>query len=157
MGMPSRVAFTRTSSVAEVIEGYLDRATVSVDAALYRLSHPLLAEALARAAARGVRVRVVLDRGKYRATAATRELVARLALPVRVLGGRRSGASKMHHKFAVVDTRVVLTGSYNWTFESENTNYENFVVLETPEDVEPHVREFELLWEHAKEIQHLES
>jgi mitochondrial cardiolipin hydrolase len=37
-----------------------------------------------------------------------------------------------HNKFAVIDGRKVLTGSYNWTFKAES-NWENLLILDCPE------------------------
>jgi len=48
------------------------------------------------------------------------------------LGGRlyaRREAGLMHHKFAIADGRKLLTGSYNWTY---NSNAENILVADDP-------------------------
>ena len=58
----------------------------------------------------------------------------------------------MHHKFAILDGTVVVTGSYNWTLESEEQNYENVLVLREPELVKAYGPEFEALWAEAKAI-----
>jgi len=39
------------------------------------------------------------------------------------------GADHMHHKFAVMDDRKVITGSFNWTKGSSN-NYEGLLGVE---------------------------
>jgi phosphatidylserine/phosphatidylglycerophosphate/cardiolipin synthase-like enzyme len=45
----------------------------------------------------------------------------------------------------------VLTGSYNWTTESEQENYENVIVLREPIQVQQYREEFEALWSQAGE------
>jgi phosphatidylserine/phosphatidylglycerophosphate/cardiolipin synthase-like enzyme len=55
----------------------------------------------------------------------------------------------MHHKFAILDQQSVLTGSYNWTLESENENHENLVILEEAPLVAAYAKEFEALWTGA--------
>lgn len=149
--MPVEVVFTRSNPAAEVIERLIQGTQASVDAALYRLNNPRLARALGEAAQRGVRVRLVLDHGKYKETRATREILAEERIPFRVIDGRRGAGSKMHHKFAILDGRTGLTGSYNWTLESEDENFESFVILREPEVVEAYCREFETLWAEASE------
>ena len=57
----------------------------------------------------------------------------------------------MHHKFVILDQRTVLTGSYNWTFESEDENQENLVILADPYSVEAYTHEFEALWAGARD------
>jgi len=52
----------------------------------------------------------------------------------------------MHHKFIVLDEWAVLTGSYNWTYASEEKNYDNLLILREPSLIQAHRREFEELW-----------
>jgi phosphatidylserine/phosphatidylglycerophosphate/cardiolipin synthase-like enzyme len=147
--MSVQVFLTRSTPVAEVLERLLAEAERSVDAALYRLNHPRLARALAMALGRNVRVRLVLDRGKYEETPVTRELLQTYRIPFRLLRGRQGPSSKMHHKLALFDGRTALTGSYNWTRESEELNYECLLLLQEPAAVEILRQEFEVLWAEA--------
>lgn len=143
------VKFARSESVAEALMSLLRATSRSIDAALYRLNHPRLARALEEAVERGVRVRLVVDGNKYNESRATQELLARAIIPFRLAYGRRGPGSKMHHKFVILDQQTVLTGSYNWTLESEDENYENLVILEEAQPVEAYTREFEALWTGA--------
>ena len=148
--MTAAVSFSRNLSVANLIGRMIENAAVSLDAALYRFNNPQLAGALADAARRGVSIRLVLDRGKYQEDPQTQHLLQAGAIPFRLLAGRPGTESKMHHKFAVLDGRAAITGSYNWTLESEEANYENLVILHDLEQLEAYRREFELLWEEAR-------
>jgi phosphatidylserine/phosphatidylglycerophosphate/cardiolipin synthase-like enzyme len=38
----------------------------------------------------------------------------------------------MHHKFAIADQDLLLTGSYNWTRSAATENDENIVVTNNP-------------------------
>lgn len=149
--MSSEALFTSSASIAQRIERLLRGAGSSIDCALYRLGNAGLAQGLSDAAHRGVRVRVVLDRGKLREGMSHRELLREDSLACRVSSGRTGAKSKMHHKFAVVDRKLVLTGSYNWSEDSEKDNYENLVVLHESGLVEAFIREFESLWKQAGE------
>ena len=149
--MDSEVIFTRSGCPAAVIEGLVRPAVVSVVAALYRLSNPRLAAALKQARERGLSVRVVLNENDhYEENQAARRTLRDCNIAFRILHGRAGDKSKMHHKFAVVDGRIALTGSYNWTLESEERNYENLVVLGESWLVAPFVREFEELWAEGR-------
>jgi cardiolipin hydrolase len=155
--MSDDVMLTRGLSVAEEIERLIGAAHTSVDAALYRLNNPYLARVLAQAAERGVRVRLVLDRGKYEETTSTREILTESHLTFRLSYGRLGRDSKMHHKFAILDDALVVTGSYNWTIESEKENFDNLVVLREPPHVLLYRSEFEALWNAAEGNQKAES
>lgn len=146
----TQTLFTRSTSVGKAIERMLCAARTSVDAALYRLSNPQLARALHNAARRGVRVRVILDQEKYAMTASTRELLIKLQIPFRLMSGRCGRYAKMHHKFAILDGRIAVAGSYNWTLESEKQNYEFLLVLRERRQVKGFEKEFEALWAAAQ-------
>jgi mitochondrial cardiolipin hydrolase len=151
--MANEIFLTREGSVAGIVARLLQRTTTSVDAALYRFNNPQLAQALDQAACRAVKVRLVLDRGKYEDDQVTRKLLSAGSLPWRTLSGRRGPTSKMHHKFIILDGQNVLAGSYNWTLESEEENYDNLVLLREPELVEIYQREFEALWREAGDLE----
>lgn len=53
----------------------------------------------------------------------------------------------MHHKFALLDSRMLITGSLNWTMTAVQSNKENVIVTEEPELVRPYEDEFNKLWE----------
>jgi DNA uptake protein ComE-like DNA-binding protein len=52
----------------------------------------------------------------------------------------------MHHKFAIIDNHLLLTGSYNWTFAANNKNEENLMVIDDPEIIARYQNQFEKLW-----------
>ncbi len=141
--------FARSESVADAIMELLHGASRSIDAALYRFNHPGLAQALEEAAQRGVAVRLLVDGNKYKESRTTQELLSGAVIPYRLAFGRQGRGSKMHHKFVILDQRIVLTGSYNWTHESEDENHENLLILRDTRPVEDYSREFEALWSGA--------
>jgi mitochondrial cardiolipin hydrolase len=147
----SEVFFTRQGSVAHRIETLIRQVTASVDCALYRLERPAFARALRQAAERGVRVRVVLDQGKVQEGRSAIAVQEDGRVVCRTSCGRSGNKSKMHHKFAIFDGKIALTGSYNWTQESESGNFENLVVLRAPVLVKAYCKEFEFLWSQSIE------
>ena len=52
----------------------------------------------------------------------------------------------MHNKIVIVDDKKVITGSYNFTNDAENKNYENVIISDIPEFVADYVKEFDKLW-----------
>jgi mitochondrial cardiolipin hydrolase len=149
--MNAEVLFTSSVPVAQRIGKLLEEARESIDCAVYRLGNVDLARRLCEAARRGARVRVVLDRGKVREGLSHRDLLSESLVSCRLSSGRSGAKSKMHHKFAVFDGKTAVTGSYNWSEESEQDNYENLIVLREPALVDAYVREFASLWEQADE------
>jgi len=145
--MPDEILFSRTSSVAATIEGFIRKNKSLFDAALYRFNNQRLARVLGEAGKRGTRIRLVLDRTRYEESEATQELMEVMGIPFRLVRGRQGPGSKMHHKFALIDDEIVLTGSYNWTLASEEQNYENLLILREPSHIREYKAEFEALWQ----------
>ncbi len=56
----------------------------------------------------------------------------------------------MHHKFCVIDGRLVITGSYNWTYYAETRNIENILVTDNSEAVRLYQEEFVDLFERTE-------
>ena len=54
----------------------------------------------------------------------------------------------MHQKFAIIDRRVVFTGSYNWTHSAESRNDENLLMFRDAGPLaDEYRRAFLRLWE----------
>lgn len=51
----------------------------------------------------------------------------------------------MHHKFCVIDDKIAITGSYNWTYYAETRNVENIIISDNPEIVNGYASEFQRL------------
>ena len=58
--------------------------------------------------------------------------------------GRQRGI--MHHKFVIVDGKLLETGSFNFTNGAANSNQENQVYLATPKIVERFKKRFDQSW-----------
>ncbi len=52
----------------------------------------------------------------------------------------------MHHKFAVIDRSVVITGSFNWTMQAVKYNQENLLFFENKALAEQYTKAFDDLW-----------
>ena len=147
--LASEVYFSPNGHVRQRLTRAIEESRKTIDIAVYNFTASELAEALYAAKARGVHVRVLVDR-EMAGTGGSGVRGLRLnGIPVRWLGVPEQ--SLMHHKFAVFDERLVVTGSYNWTNSAEHANYENLVVLEEPALVARFHQEFHRLWREATE------
>ena len=57
----------------------------------------------------------------------------------------KSDVGFMHHKFCIIDNKIVITGSYNWTFYAETRNIENIIISDKSETVNLYRDEFSRL------------
>ncbi|MGX6600716.1 phospholipase D-like domain-containing protein [Micromonosporaceae bacterium Da 78-11] len=84
----------------------------------------------------GVPVRGVLDRGQgVQKWAATQPLKAAGAQLQTNRPG--TGVRKIHHKLMVIDERLVIAGSFNYTAPAATLDDENIVVLGDLEETDP--------------------
>ncbi len=114
----------------------------ALDICVFTITDDRIARAVLEAHRRGVRVRIVTDDDKAFDRGSDIERLERAGIEVRT---DRSEAH-MHHKFALFDNRILLTGSYNWTRSAAGDNQENFVVIDDPNLVKAFARTFEQLW-----------
>lgn len=138
----AEVAFSPGDSCLQAIRSEIARARRSIDACVFTITDDRIASALLDAHRRGVKVRVITDNDKSLDEGSDVDRLARAGIPVR----KDLTEYHMHHKFAVFDGRVMLTGSYNWTRGAARYNEENLIVSDDPRLCEPFAREFEELW-----------
>lgn len=121
--------FSPIRDCSVVVKMQLASADYTLDLALYSLTKDDIAQAIIDAHKRGVRVRVIMDRTQAGLKVADDEKLEAAGITVKRLRGMKSGL--MHHKFAIVDGKTILTGSYNWTKGGTYKNSENMIILDT--------------------------
>ena len=52
----------------------------------------------------------------------------------------------MHNKYAVIDEKTVVTGSFNWTNKAVNLNHENIVIINSEEVSNDFKKNFFSMW-----------
>ena len=150
----STVVFTPADDPIPLLQGELEAAEERLVLAIYTFNYPPIAYMLVEAKLRGVKVRVIADAGQSYPPASEgggaigqADLLADLeseGIPVCRRGGEDGGI--MHHKFAVVDRRTVVTGSYNFTESATLRNLENLLVLSDPTLAVQYADAFDGLW-----------
>ena len=56
-----------------------------------------------------------------------------------------------HHKVIIIDDRILITGSLNFSDNADNSNDENTLVITSPEIASRYLEEFEKRWGEATE------
>jgi phosphatidylserine/phosphatidylglycerophosphate/cardiolipin synthase-like enzyme len=145
-----RVYFTQpavTASQAHPVGGLPDQIAASfdtarhtIDLAIYQFDLPVLADALVRAQARGVQVRVVTDSDSINMDGL--RTLAQAGVPV-VPDSRQP---IMHDKFAVIDGAVVWTGSMNYTYSDAYRNDNNVLEIQSVPLAQNYTHEFEKMF-----------
>jgi phosphatidylserine/phosphatidylglycerophosphate/cardiolipin synthase-like enzyme len=112
------------TSLQVVLKG-IGSAKSEILVAAYGFTSKPIAQALANASKRGVKVAVIADEkansGKYSAVT----FLANQGIPVRLNGHY----AIFHHKFMVLDGRALETGSFNYSQAAVKSNAENALLL----------------------------
>ncbi|MCP4175679.1 MAG: DUF1669 domain-containing protein [Fuerstiella sp.] len=142
-----------TENVAEVhfspghncrirIQKLLRTATSSVDICVFTITDDRITEEIIDAHGRGLQVRVISDNDKAHDPGSDLSRLQRHGLSV----AYDQTANHMHHKFAIFDGALVVSGSYNWTRSAADRNEENIVVNGDIRLISAFQRRFNELW-----------
>jgi phosphatidylserine/phosphatidylglycerophosphate/cardiolipin synthase-like enzyme len=135
-------SFSRTGDTSAVLRRWMGRANSTIRVAIYSFTSDTLGDALVAAKARGIDVQVYYEGDNLDGSGS--EYQKLVAAGVSVRADVRSAL--MHHKFMVVDDRIVATGSYNWSASAEDSNDENLVVIRSGFLAKDYLAEFSRLW-----------
>uniref|UniRef100_A0A1B6GEV7 Mitochondrial cardiolipin hydrolase n=1 Tax=Cuerna arida TaxID=1464854 RepID=A0A1B6GEV7_9HEMI len=122
---------------------YLNSAESSLDVCLYLITMKDLGSAVIKAQKRGVKVRVICDEDMANGSGSQILSFQGNGLPVKYF---RKSTRLMHHKFAIIDKRILMSGSLNWTMQAFFGNWENIIITTERTIVREFLTEFERLW-----------
>ena len=132
----------------------VEQAVKTVDVASFDFTLPGFTTALAAAAGRGVKVRVVLDElnGSHNLKAsesptgkAFDALKTLVSANIKVVdGGRDSGL--MHDKMIIVDGSILMMGSWNMSYNDTFRNDNNMLVIKDPQLIANYQAKFDELY-----------
>ncbi len=144
----------------------LDSASKSIDMALFVLSEQRIANILEKRHQQSVQIRALIEpQFAYRPYSEALDMMG-VALsnkckyeidnhlwsnPITTVGVPvLPKGDLLHHKFGVIDSQTVITGSHNWSDAANNGNDETLLVIENPIVAAHYVREFARLYAKVK-------
>lgn len=147
------------------ISQIIDDATESIDLALFVFSEQKLANILEQKQREGIKIRGVFDSSfAYRYYSETLDMLG-VTLYLRCQAEANNNpwinplptvgvpqivsGDKLHHKFAIIDGRTVISGSQNWSQAANRNNDETLIVIDNPTVSQHFIREFEHLHSSA--------
>lgn len=149
-----------------LIDQTLKVAKTSVDLALFVFSEQKLVNTLALNHQQGVKIRALIDPSfAYRSYSEALDMLG-VALsencqyeadnqpwqtPIQTVGVPiLPPGDKLHHKFGVVDEKIAIAGSHNWSQAANIINDETLLVIENPGVAAHFIREFNRLYAHSQ-------
>ncbi|MCX7761799.1 MAG: phospholipase D-like domain-containing protein [Candidatus Kryptonium sp.] len=137
---------------AKLIER-INQARYSIDICIYNFSGTVasqIADALVNAKNRGVKIRFITEQENYNPARAGYSKLINAGIPIL----RDNTSGYMHNKFVIIDYRDtsswsnvwVLTGSWNFTDEGTNRDFQNLIEIQDRAIAGAFTREFEEMW-----------
>ncbi|HPL67074.1 MAG TPA: phospholipase D-like domain-containing protein [Smithellaceae bacterium] len=139
----TRVIFSPKGGTSKELARLIKAAKKEIVVAVYAFSSKYLGQALSAALKRGVKIRILLDADNARKSYSIDEWLAGEGIEVRLIEIKRGS---LHHKFILIDAKIITTGSYNFTNESEFRNYEAAIFTNHKGLIQAFAAEFDRLW-----------
>lgn len=108
--------------------GEIEKSKKDIRIAIYSFTRFSIANALKKAAQSGVQIKVIWDKTQYDSSEYS-EKIKGILQDAKIEVFIFEGEPKMHHKFAIIDSKTVVTGSFNFTTSAAKFNYENMVII----------------------------
>ena len=140
--MENQVFFSPGEDCVNHIIDLINEAYIQLDICVFTISDDRISRAIVEAMKNGVEIRIISDNFKVEDTGSDIEDLSRVGISVKL----DTTENHMHHKFMIVDKKIVLTGSYNWTRSAALYNQENILTMDDEEVVSKFSNEFEKLW-----------
>jgi phosphatidylserine/phosphatidylglycerophosphate/cardiolipin synthase-like enzyme len=142
----TRVLFSPKGGASKELARLIKAAKGSIVVAAYAFSSKYLGTALSEALKRGVKVRLILDGDIARKAYSIDEWLVGEGIDLRFMEVK---GGCLHHKFILIGGKILMTGSYNFTNESEFRNHEAAVFTNNKALIQSFAAEFERLWNLA--------
>ena len=124
---------------------YIKNAKKSLNIAIFDITLAPLTEAIIEQSKK-IPVKILVD---SRQTKHHYSLVSEfIHSPAEVRFGSQRGI--MHHKFAIIDHRILQTGSFNYTGGASHFNQENQIYLWNPHIIRRYQMQFDKIWEKGR-------
>ena len=124
------------------VVNWIDRANKTIHVVIYSFTNDAIGDAVVRAHQRGVEIKVVFEKSQVSMYSEYWKLQN-----IGVLVRNDTNSGLMHHKTAVIDGYVLLTGSFNWSQAAEERNNENLMILESDYLTLAFIEEFQQIWD----------
>jgi len=134
--------FSPDDNVERIIVQRIRKAERSIDFLAFSFTSDAIAAEMIERHRAGVAVRGVIEKRGSRSKESEFVKLKTEGIPVKIDRNRHA----MHHKVIVIDDRLVITGSYNFSRNANRKNDENVLMIASPEVASAYMREFDRLY-----------
>ncbi len=139
--------FSPDEPCAEKLENFISSARKSIQLAIYDINLENIVKLLIKKSEH-VQVQIIVDKFQSKGTRSKVSTLFEAGLNMRY--GKQKGI--MHNKFIIVDGKMLVTGSFNFTNHASVANQENQVYLAHSDIVNRYEERFTKMWDTSVEI-----
>ncbi len=140
------VAFSPNNGVTTTVVKALSEAQKTILVSAYSFTSKDIAEALLTAKKRGVEVNIILDKSQVSQKYSSSTFFSNQGFSLRI----DIKHAIYHDKVMIIDGKMVITGSFNFTKAAETKNAENLLVLrDNPELAKLYTEDWWVNWQQA--------
>ena len=139
----SEAYFSPGEDCRNAINLQISQARSSIDICVFTVSDNIIVNKLIEAWERGIKIRIVTDNDKQYDQGSDIFRMRDKGIPIRT----DRTPDHMHHKFALIDQKILIIGSYNWTRSAALNNNEDLIVTDERGLIDEFMKEFIKLWE----------
>jgi phosphatidylserine/phosphatidylglycerophosphate/cardiolipin synthase-like enzyme len=139
--------FSPDDGTARRITELLNNSNESIFFLAYSFTNDEFGQILIQKAGEGLDVKGVMDEEQMSSNQGTEfDPLSQAGIDVRLDGN----PGLLHHKVFIIDEKVVILGSYNFSRNAETTNDENSLIIFNPEIAKLYLQEFQRIYSQAK-------
>jgi phosphatidylserine/phosphatidylglycerophosphate/cardiolipin synthase-like enzyme len=146
-GTPIQVLFAPEDEVASHLVPLIEQAQKSIRFMAFSFTHQELGDTVLARARAGLDVRGIFETRGSETEYSQLPVLYCAHVPVRQDGN----PATFHHKVFVIDDKIVITGSFNFTGNADQSNDENAIIVTNSQIAAQYLQEFERRWAEAKE------
>ncbi len=148
-GTPLEIYFSPDDKVASHILEILNDAQESIYFMAYTITSNDIGNAIIQRSQNGITVTGVMDEDQVNTGQGSEyDLFMQMGLGVWQDGNLKG---LMHHKVFIIDEKIIITGSYNFTASAEEENDENVVIIFSPSVAKSYMEEFHRILDQAQQ------
>lgn len=139
--------FSPRGGTTAAIVKEINLATTDIKVQAYSFTSDIIAQALVNAHNRGVKVTVILDKSQISSKGGDIKTVSLAGISTNV----DYSHTIFHNKIMIIDSNVLITGSFNFTNNAEKSNAENTLIVKNSKClIASYTENFNKHMEHTK-------
>lgn len=145
--MINEAYFSPGNDCKNAIIDEINKATKSIKICVFTISDNDISRAIEEAYQRRIEIKIITDDDKSNDKGSDIYTLFHSGIEIKT----DRSENHMHHKFAIIDDEILISGSFNWTRSASKYNQENIIITDNSVLISKFQNQFEFLW---KSMQH---